>query len=139
MHYKLDLINQIAAIIQSTPSGVTPTLIIAGQSGARGKPEGTGPPEQYKQPNPNAQITGSAQSSIFVPTFEVMDFDTGNFLGNPFGIEASVAFNYAPSKLRIVKVSHGSTNLAVNWASGSVLRNLLIDSINYAKGEIECK
>lgn len=119
----------------------TDVLIIAGQSNARGNTGGVSPVTPYIVPNPLAEIVGIDNS---VPnefaSFGLLDYNTGNAMGTLNGLELSFAYEYGlkyPSKnLKIVKVVQGGTSLATDWANGSILRNKLIEYINYAKNNV---
>jgi hypothetical protein len=105
-------------------------LLIFGQSNA----EGTVAEALYSKfysPNPNAYIMGWHPSQN-ISSFEVLDFEEGNALGATNGIECYVAYYYK-EPIYIIKVVKGGTSLAVDWASGTSLRNNLITKINEAK------
>lgn len=112
-----------------------------GQSNMVGSVGNVTPPLEYQNPNPNAQIVG-LMNSANPNQNEITEFTTltwgadgvGNtFLGNIHGAEISIAREYGTRPVYFVKVAQGATNLAVNWASGSLLRTKFYEYINYAK------
>lgn len=111
--------------------------IIAGQSNAKGNTGGVQPNPPYISPNPNAYMVGDSGGNLIVPTFEPLVYNTtpslNNSLGGEHGSELRLAYRYGNQQVYFVKVTLGGTNLEVDWASGSTLRNTLISNINYAK------
>ena len=119
----------------SNTSSVIQVLIIAGQSNALGTTNGIAPSAPYDVPNTNGYIMGdnTATGGGVFPTFNIMDYATGNFVGTEFSVEASFAYSFNNNPVYIVKITQSGTNLAVSWATGSSNRNTLISFINNAK------
>lgn len=134
----------LRALLSTTPSN-TPQVDIYfehGQSLTRGNTDGVEPPEIYKNPNPNALIVGvdvapNGASENRTEDLEVMDFDSGNFMGITHGAEPSIAYNYGTRQVIIVKVVRGGSNILTQWNDGSYLRNQCIYFINKVKTYLE--
>lgn len=114
----------------------TTVLVIAGQSNAEGSTGGVSVVPPYEIVNPLVKIKGfrGGGSSQDIDTFEVLNTNS-NTLGNKNGAEGYLPY-YGTKEIFVVKVVKGSTSLAVDWASGSQLRNKLIEHVNEAKTQL---
>ena len=102
---------------------------------------GIAPLSPYITPNPNCYIQGATYNTSGVLTteftsFAPIDYTTGNALGDAHGPELSMAYNHQ-KKFYIIKVWQGGSNLNVDWASGSDLRDKLIELVLKTKTDLK--
>lgn len=116
-----------------------------GQSNRVGSVDNVVIDSKYQNPNPNAYIVGLMNSANpnqnEITTFQPLswgDNGTGNtFLGNIHGSEPSLAYELRNTPVYFIKVAEGATDLATDWADGSLLRDKYYEYLNYAKAYFE--
>jgi hypothetical protein len=111
-------------------------VIDESQDNGMGATNNIGLVSPYLNPNANAKIVGLNNSSASlkeVTTFSPLTFSSGNMMGQNFGAEASLAYNYGNEEVYFVKVVEQGTSMGSSWATGTLLRNKAISYINYAK------